>query len=245
MIAFDIIVLVFILIILSILSLVVVVNYKKSKPINKSNFLRFIIVVIFQFLIIIFLCWLFLSFICILTFPADAPSLSSCPKEKMSCTMGYRKNLSVINQAIVMDKQLEGHDAGNCTNDKELAELFLRRLNVKESYISPNKRTLKMLAKDKLADKPYMILVDDVLYIIEKAKGKCGSTNSSNPDEANCVVIVDVNGTKPPNELSTGDQEDNYKFKDRYRVIILKDKAVPAASSENNIAASIVNERRR
>lgn len=238
MITFDIIVL---LIILSILSVVVLVNYKAYKPINRTNFLGFIIAVIFQFLIIIFLCRFLLVLVFSLTLPADSPSPSSCPKVKMSCIWGYRKALSVINQAIVMDKQLEGADIGNCTSDKALAEIFMSRFNIKESYKAPNKRTLKILAKDKLSDKPYMIFVDDVLLIIDKVNGKCGSTNSSNPDAANCVVTVDINGIKPPNELSTGNQEDNYKFKDRYLLIILKDKAIPASTSENNIAEYIIN----
>lgn len=232
------------IIVLTIVLGVLFTKYEYYKPITKTNFLRFIISVIVSLLkiiVVFWLLWLVVGF-SVLT-NTDAPSPSSCPKEKMSCTWGYRKALGVINQAIMMDKQLEGTDIGNCTNDNVLAEIFMSRFNIKESYKAPNKRTFELLAKNKLSDKPYMIFVDDVLLIIDKVNGKCGSTKSSNPDEANCVVTVDVNGIKPPNELSTGNQEVNYKFKDRYQVIILKDKAIPASNSENNIADSIINKK--
>lgn len=239
MITSDIIVLVILLIVLSILSLVVLINYKAYKPINRTNFLGFTISVIFQFFIIISLCWL------ILVFAGFLPSAPSTLSSHQDSIYGYKKAFHDINEIIMIDNQVEEGDVGNCTNEKTLAEIFIRRINiimnVIESYKSPNKQTLKVLEKDKLSGKPYVIFADGMLYIIEKVKGKCGTANSSNPDDANCVVIVDINGTKPPNELSTGNQEDNYKFKDRYRIIILKDKAIPASNSENNIAASIIN----
>lgn len=231
------------IIVIAIVLGVLFAKYEDYKPINKTNFLRFNISVIVRLLKIIVVFWLFWLFIGLLALTSsDMPLYSKpCPENKASCKSGYKKDLSVVIQSIEMDKALQGTDAGTCSNEKALAELFLRRLNVLESYKSPNKQTLKILAKDKLSDKPYIMANDGTLFIIVKVNGHCGSNESSNPKNANCVMMVDVNGIKPPNELSTGTQESNYKFKDRYLLIVLKDKAIPASNSENNIADYIIN----
>ena len=69
------------------------------------------------------------------------------------------------------------------------------------------------------------------------SKGKCGGEFSTdNPDLANCVVLIDVNGDKKPNKLSSGNNPNNFDYKDQYKLII-KDRAiVPAVTEDNTIA---------
>jgi hypothetical protein len=158
----------------------------------------------------------------------------------------YNVAFSLLDKTIVMSKQLDGSNPNNCagcnSNKQALANFFIKRLNVLDSSDTYFKQLQKNLSQDTLLNNPYFITTNGTLFVIEKAQGKCGEINTTDPDKANCVIIVDTNEQRKPNQFSTGNKTTkDYKIKDRLRLIILKDKIAPASNAENDVAEYILN----
>lgn len=197
---------------------------------------------------ILFICVFFVFFagLLFLNFGLTFSSSHSCGGSFAEFRTGYKKALSVLNRAIMMSEQLDDSNPNNCkgciSNKQALANFFIPRFNVIDNFDTYTKDTLKELSKNKLLKNPYFINNDGMLYIIEKAQGRCGEINTTDPDKANCVIIIDVNGIRPPNEFSTGNKKDkDYKLNDRFRIIVLKNKVVPASNEENDVADYVFN----
>lgn len=153
----------------------------------------------------------------------------------------YKVAVAVLDKAIAMSKELDGQNANNCegcdSNKQALANFFIKRLNVYKGSDRYYKELHKKLSQDTLLNNPHFMTFNDHLFIIEKAQGKCGEINTTDPDKANCVMVVDVDGQKTPNEFSTGNKQNKeYKIKDRLRIIVLKDKVAPASNAQNDVA---------
>lgn len=198
------------------------------------DILEILFILISALILIFFLCATFVTYD-----PHDDYSCASEPR------LSYKKVISMLSQAMIISKQLDGTNANNCegcnSNKQALANFFIKRFNVIDSSDPYYKNLHKKLPKDKLLENPLFLMNDGMLYIIEKAQGKCGDTNTTDPDKANCVIVVDTNGHHKPNEFSTGNKKDNYKLNDRFRVIVLKDKVAPAANAQNDVAEYILN----
>lgn len=177
---------------------------------------------------------------------------------------GVKKIASTMNQALDMSIQLEEKNASTCkgctSNAEALANFIMPRINFIASYnisTNPEKVTKEMASKieksidlaklnktlpDELLGKPMFLINDGSFIIFEKVKGKCGEVQTFDPRKANCVVTVDINGIKSPNKFSTGNNTNNdYKFNDRYRVIVMKNTVEPAQSKENDSAWKALN----
>ncbi|OGI17991.1 MAG: hypothetical protein A2255_00225 [Candidatus Melainabacteria bacterium RIFOXYA2_FULL_32_9] len=131
-----------------------------------------------------------------------------------------------LNQAINSSIKQNKINPANCHNCKAnkaaLANLFIENLNV----IKSNTDTIN----------PYFYITDGMKYIITKADGICGSNDTVDPEKANCVILVDINGDKEPNIESTGNKHKRYSFRDQYRLIINANSVEPASNSNNDVA---------
>lgn len=227
-----------IIFILMIFTAFLIPKYWDFKMIIFKNFFR--LQKFSDFLQIIAILVLFAWFVLITTLMSMPHGCSVNPRLALS------KTVSVLNQVITMNKQIDGKDASNCvgcnSNKQALANFFMKRLNLIDYNSVYYKKSYNKFSKDNLFQNPHFITNDGMLYIIEKSQGKCGNINTTDPDKANCVMIIDINGDKSPNQFSTGNKKDkNYKIKDRFRLIILKNKIVPASNKENDVANYILN----
>lgn len=157
----------------------------------------------------------------------------------------YKKSLSLLNQAVTMSQALDGKNANTCTgcnsNKQALADFFIQRFNVIDSSNPLYRQMYEGLAGDRLLNNPHFLIKDGMLFIIEKAQGRCGDVNTTDPNQANCVIIVDINGQQPPNQLSTGNTKNqDYRVNDRLRLIVLKEQVLPAANQDNDVAKYII-----
>lgn len=121
---------------------------------------------------------------------------------------------------------------------KALAENLINKiLLLKHSY--------HILHSDLTASHPFFSVDNGygitLKFIIEKAEGKCGANSTDDPDKANCVILIDINGDKLPNQISTGNPKQGYSFKDQYRIIINGENAHPAVNKSNDVALQALN----
>jgi len=137
-----------------------------------------------------------------------------------------KKSIAVLNQAIVMSIAQDSIDASSCTNcssnAQKLAEFFIGKLNVlSQNVTSPN---------------AYFYTADGMRFDIIQSNGTCGTNSTTDPAPANCVVLVDVNGDKLPNDYSTGNTTANvYTFRDRYRLIVTANSVLPAQNATSDV----------
>ena len=142
----------------------------------------------------------------------------------------FKKSLSVLNQAISMSVALDSSDAstGTGTDAANLANFFRQRLNVIGN--GPNSTTSFYTA-------------DGMLFTFSRpVAGNCGSVDTTDPAAAPCVVTVDVNGSKKPNAMSTGNASNNWAFRDQYQLIINAQSVVPAGNNTTSVAQAALSE---
>jgi prepilin-type N-terminal cleavage/methylation domain-containing protein len=136
---------------------------------------------------------------------------------------GYKKSLSTANGALkrfIAENSIDASglitttadDAGN----KSLSSAFRSAFNL----ISEDTTTGQLTTADGM--------------IWDFQRLNAGACNVSNDlDTANCIVIVDVNGNKGPNDLSSGTAGTGYIIKDQFKMIIQPQMVIPANSTTN------------
>ncbi|EKE02811.1 MAG: hypothetical protein ACD_20C00328G0004 [uncultured bacterium] len=153
-----------------------------------------------------------------LTIPALIQSTS-----QTELKTALKKSLATLNQAIVMSIAQDSVDASTCTgcDDKTgLATFFSGKLNILSSNLT-------------IAN-PYFYTTDGMKYTFDAFDTACSSTEAD-PSTANCQVLVDVNGDKNPNTVSSGNST-NWSFKDQYRLIIRQNSVIPASNATDTVA---------
>ena len=132
--------------------------------------------------------------------------------------------LSKLNYSIELNINENNVNANTCpdcnSNRSALAKFFINKFNVTKSNTT--------------ATIPYFYTAYGMRIDIIRTFGKCGANNSTDPDRANCVILVDINGDKLPNSLSTGNKKQGYDFKDQYKFVVKADKVEPAFNSTND-----------
>lgn len=147
--------------------------------------------------------------------------------------VGLKKAVAILNQAITMSIALDATDAADCSGcsagatdgGNALATYFRNRLNV-------------------IADGPdtnSFYTADGMLYRFYKnAANACMGTGDGETTDfgsANCIVYVDVNGSKGPNSQSVGSEEaGDAVYRDQFYLIIGSQNASPGGLAGNTIA---------
>ena len=80
---------------------------------------------------------------------------------------------------------------------------------------------------------------DGTEYIFTRT-GSCGTADTDFAT-ATCSVVVDVNGARSPNTLSSGNSAATYVFKDRYNLVVRNNAVLPSSSATNTVAVAAVS----
>ena len=150
----------------------------------------------------------------------------------------------MINQAITLNYALENKvDTGSI---EEFATMLERRMSVIDlryleiapykvkrriHHDDPNNFTYetveypyKEYSKKEIFDyklseyknKPIIQTADGMLFMFKKFTPGCKSVDTENPENSDCIMVVDVNGFRKPNEMTT----QCVRPKDRYEVVV-------------------------
>lgn len=168
--------------------------------------------------------------------------LGGCSDSPMEFRSALKKSVSTINLAITYNYALENKvDMGSI---EEFATMFAKRMAIIDvRYLAPFKKEVrdykstpdtykyetveypykeyseKEIRDYKLSeykDKPIIQTADGILYMFKKFTSGCKFVDTENPENSDCIMVVDVNGLKKPNEMTI----QSVKPKDRYEVVI-------------------------
>ena len=133
----------------------------------------------------------------------------------------YKKALSVLSQAVVLNVALDDYDlsqttanASGATNDASVYALFMNRMNVvktadsnsSEDWTASNDNTVKF---GKSATTNYTLFFNDgITFTFPNDVAACTAGNATTPGNI-CEGVIDVNGAKNPNRLVTCDGTTN------------------------------------
>ena len=122
----------------------------------------------------------------------------------------YKKALSVLSQAVVLNVALDDYDLSQTDADKDnsVYNLFMNRMNVvktadsnsSEDWEASNDRSVKF---GKSATTNYTLFFNDgITFTFEQDAEACTSGNDGGTvTESLCYGVIDVNGAKNPNKL--------------------------------------------
>lgn len=130
-----------------------------------------------------------------------------------------KKAVSVLNQAIGISIAQDSEDAAtcnNCTTSQGLTDYFSNKVSFAEKDYTNST----------------FISADGIKYqFFKNGATACGTSESVDKLTADCYVLIDVNGNKKPNKISTGNTLtegiNKYRFKDQYYFIIFPKQVLP------------------
>lgn len=133
----------------------------------------------------------------------------------------YKKALSVISQAVVLNLALDDYDLGTTTstgtgsNDFSMFNLIKNRTNVVRtetgaidgySALLGHDATSQSTGAENVADTNYTVFFNDgIMFTFPKAAQNCTEDQDglAVATDDNCRGFIDVNGTKAPNRQTT------------------------------------------
>lgn len=125
---------------------------------------------------------------------------------------GFKKAVSMMNQAVTLNYALDGEDATNFQK-QELFHLLTKRLNVMSTSGSD------------------IIYTADGMKLTVKTEGKDCTTDNNAIDGYCSVVEVDVNGPKGPNKVTTG----TTGVYDIFTIAVYPQRAVPYNQQQSDV----------
>lgn len=112
---------------------------------------------------------------------------------------GFKKALSVLNQAVTMNVALNSTDFSGLTSGTasgSIYDLFSSRMNI----VSTSNAAVTTMGGAFNTANNYTLYFNDGMAVTFPQSA--GATSCNIPKLANCRIVVDVNGTKKPNTLS-------------------------------------------
>ncbi len=125
---------------------------------------------------------------------------------------GFKKAVSMLNQAVTLNYALDGEDATSFTG-ADMFHLLTKRLNVMSTY-----------------NNNIIYTADGMKLTVTGAQNGC-QTDGNAVDGYCAVVEVDVNGPKGPNKITTGTQA----VYDIFTIRIYPQRAVPAEQGQSDV----------
>ncbi len=138
---------------------------------------------------------------------------------------GLKKSLGALNQALALNIAQNAQEANDATisSAATLGDYFGRRMVVVSG-----------------AGTADFFTADGTQYTFARSAA-CAQTGQS-IDTATCSVLVDVNGNKAPNALSTGNTTGTYAYNDRYQLVIRNNQILPSTNATNTAAVGAITE---
>ena len=190
-----------------------------------------------KLLIIVILFLLNLFIICLISlFIYGISNSQGCAVEYR---MQYKKALSALNQVLVLEYALEGKQVKDFQNANEFANMIISRMQVEDDYvynIKSDKYKFKTFTEDEIKkynlteykDKPFFIDKSGIAYIVSKFEQGCNNVDLENHENSSCLIDVDVNGFREPNEYYNPEKHRNV---DRITLVVdgvsVNDKIIP------------------
>ena len=155
----------------------------------------------------------------------------------------YKKALSVLSQAVVLNVALDDYDLSQATstatgtNDASLYSLFYNRMNVVKTATTGTGWTASNNSNIKFAQNSNYTLFfnDGITFTFKSNAGNCTEGNSGGTTTASkCYGVIDVNGEKNPNKEvkcdsgKTGDNCEVSNPTDIYPVVMYDQTILPA-----------------
>ena len=125
---------------------------------------------------------------------------------------GFKKAVSMLNQAVTLNYALDGEDATSFTG-ANMFHMLTKRLNV-----------MSTVGTD-------VIYTADGMKLTVKNESNDCQTDNNKVDGYCSVIEVDVNGPKGPNKVTTGTQA----VYDIFTVRIYPQRAVPATQEQSDV----------
>ncbi len=129
------------------------------------------------------------------------------------CAIEYRRYriiaLSNLNQVLELENKVEGKKVKDFQNAKEFANMIISRMHVEDVYnIKSDKYEYKTFKKGEIKkyklteykDKPFVVDARGTAYIVSKFEQGCNNVDLENHENSSCLIDVDVNGFREPNE---------------------------------------------
>jgi len=139
---------------------------------------------------------------------------------------GFKKALGALNQALALNIAQNAQEANDpvISSSTDLANYFGRRMVVVKGSGTAD-----------------FFTADGTQYTFTAGSGSCLTTGQDASAATACKVLIDVNGEKAPNALSTGTTAANYVYKDRYYAVIRNNQVLPStgASATYGEAAAV------
>lgn len=180
-------------------------------------------VAIISVLSVIFMLGLF--FIGIVIKQAFSNSKPMCGN--FSCSSLILRAISSVNQALTTEKQLGNTISYNSVQDyatifaKNLILVDLKYLETeKYKYSEYNQKEIEGNVMRDFVGNPIIIDKYGFIYMFKKFENYCKTVDIENIENNDCIMVVDINGNKQPNELIFSDFEVANETKDRYFLII-------------------------
>ena len=125
---------------------------------------------------------------------------------------GFKKAVSMLNQAVTLNYALDGEDATSFTG-ADMFHLLTKRLNVMSTY-----------------NNNIIYTADGMKLTVTGAQNGC-QTDGNKLDGYCAVVEVDVNGPKGPNKVTAGTQA----VYDIFTIRIYPQRAVPENQAQSDV----------
>jgi len=144
--------------------------------------------------------------------------------ERNENKVALKKALGALNHALSLNMSQNGIEANDSSisSSEDLANLFGRKLNVISGSGTNS------------------IYVNDGTRYTFTRNGSCSTTDTNYAAPAQCFVLVDINGDRTPNTLSSGNTLATYDFKDRYYLVIRNNAILPSNSASDSVAMAAV-----
>ncbi len=144
---------------------------------------------------------------------------NSCSSSGYYSVVEYKRAISMLNQAIFLDYKSEASKISEIKTVDELAQIFVRRISLAETYNISNSYYDKGKIKEKelkvYQNFPCFKTPDNKFFAITKYEAGCKNVDLKTPENSSCIIEVDLNGKSKPNQMSEGK-----KFRDRHQFII-------------------------
>ena len=117
--------------------------------------------------------------------------------------------LSNLNQILELENKVEGKKVKDFQNANEFANMIISRMHVEDVYnIKSDKYEYKTFKKGEIKkhklteykDKPFVVDARGIAYIVSKYEQGCNKVDLENHENSSCLIDVDVNGFREPNE---------------------------------------------
>lgn len=142
---------------------------------------------------------------------------------------GFKKAISVLNQAITMNVALESADFSvleSSNGANSILAMFQNRMNVSSTDTA---------GTADLGTGTHIVAGNYTVFLTDGMAVSFPSTYTLCAAAGDCPILVDVNGTKRPNKLTTIDADGNEIIGDQFGVDVFNQQVLPYGEAARRV----------